>query len=75
MWLETLANERFSDLRIAEARRTGASILASSCPFCLLCLEDSAKVLGAEALRVMDVTELAAQALEEAPLPSGERGG
>lgn len=64
MWLETRADERFGDLRIAQAREAGASILATSCPFCLLCLEDSAKVLGTEALRVMDVTELAAQALE-----------
>jgi Fe-S oxidoreductase len=64
MWLETRADERFGDLRITQAREAGASILATSCPFCLLCLEDSAKVLGAEALRVVDVTELAAQALE-----------
>ncbi len=63
MWLETRAEERFGDLRIAEARETGASILATSCPFCLLCLEDSAKVLGVEALSVADVTELAARAL------------
>ena len=63
MWLETRADERFSDLRIAEARETGASVLATACPFCLLCLEDSAKVLGAESLDVLDVTELAARAL------------
>lgn len=64
MWLETRADERFADLRVAQARETGASILATSCPFCLLCLEDSARVLGTEALRVLDVTELATQALE-----------
>jgi len=63
MWLETRADERFGDLRIAQASETGASVLATSCPFCLLCLEDSARVLETEALKVVDVAELAAQAL------------
>lgn len=75
MWLETSAGERFGDLRIREALGTGAEWLATSCPFCILCLEDSAKVLGAERLKVVDVTELAVRTLPETPLPSGERAG
>lgn len=63
MWLETRAGERFGDLRVRQARETGADVLATACPFCLLCLEDSVKVLGERRLKVMDVAELASEAL------------
>lgn len=62
MWLETAAGERFSDLRVTEAARTGAGILATACPFCIVCLEDSAKVMNTEGLQVMDIAEIAAMA-------------
>ena len=63
MWLETPPGERFSDLRMEDAGRTGAGILATACPFCVVCLEDSAKVLKQKDLRVLDVAEIAARAL------------
>ncbi|MBN1148298.1 MAG: (Fe-S)-binding protein [Anaerolineales bacterium] len=63
MWLETKAGERFSDLRVEQARETQASILAAACPFCVACLEDSLKASGARGLRVLDVAEIAASAL------------
>jgi Fe-S oxidoreductase len=63
MWLETHTGERFGDLRIREAEQAGAEWLVTSCPFCVLCLEDSVKVLGAERIKVVDLTELAARAL------------
>jgi Fe-S oxidoreductase len=59
MWLETAVGERFSDLRVLEAAHTGASLLATACPFCIVCLEDSAKMMKTEALRVMDLSEIA----------------
>ncbi|WP_456469463.1 (Fe-S)-binding protein [Archaeoglobus sp.] len=43
--------------RIDEASLTAADIMAVSCPFCLMMLEDAAKVKKAE-IQVMDVTEL-----------------
>lgn len=63
MWLETAPGERFSDLRIGEARRTSAKILVTACPFCLVCLEDSAKLMKMAELQVLDVAEIAAMAL------------
>jgi Fe-S oxidoreductase len=63
MWLETPANERFGDIRVRQAAETGANQLATACPFCLSCLEDSANELT-EKLTVLDVAELAVQALE-----------
>ena len=65
MWLETVNAERFSNLRVKEAEKTGAGILATACPFCIVCLEDSAKNLIPGKLRVMDIAEIAALALEK----------
>jgi Fe-S oxidoreductase len=63
MWMETPAGERFSDLRVREAIATGAEILATACPFCIVCLEDSLKGLRSNEIAVLDVAELAALAL------------
>jgi Fe-S oxidoreductase len=63
MWLETAAGERFSDLRVEEARATGAQVLATACPFCTACLEDSLKAQRVKEPVVLDVAEIAAQAL------------
>ena len=63
MWLETAPGERFSDLRVKQAARTAADILATACPFCIVCLEDSAKVVKVGKLQVMDVAEMVAMAL------------
>jgi Fe-S oxidoreductase len=66
MWLETPANERFSDIRVQQAEHTGASRIATACPFCLSCLEDSANQAG-NGLTVLDVAELAVLALDYDP--------
>jgi Fe-S oxidoreductase len=58
MWLETAAGERFSDLRLREAAGTGAGIIATACPFCIACLEDSAKAAGKQDIQIMDISEL-----------------
>lgn len=64
MWMETSAGERFAYLRVQDALATGAQVLATACPFCIACFEESVKAVGAGNLRVMDVAELAAMAIE-----------
>jgi Fe-S oxidoreductase len=64
MWLETVNAERFSNLRARDAERTGVGILATACPFCIVCLEDSTRSLGLDELRVLDIAEIAALALQ-----------
>ena len=63
MWLETPPGERFSDLRVEQASQSGAQVLATACPFCTVCLEDSLKGLGVNDLEVLEVAELIASAL------------
>lgn len=64
MWLETAAGERFADHRVRQALETKAQILATACPFCAVCLEDSAKNLGQTGLEIMDIAELALLGIE-----------
>lgn len=63
MWLETPVGERFSDVRVQQAIHSGAGYLVTACPFCLVCLEDSAKVMGTADLQVADISELVEMAL------------
>jgi Fe-S oxidoreductase len=63
MWLEgTNIEVRLAHQRIDEAIATGAEILATACPFCVLTLEDAVKIRGLEdKIQVMDIMELLTQ--------------
>jgi len=65
MWLEgTNPSVRLAQMRVKEALEVGAQVLATACPFCLLTLDEAVKHLNADdRLQVLDVAELAAQAL------------
>ena len=59
LWMETVPEQRFSDLRIHEALECGAQILATACPYCISMLEDSRKNTGKEdEIEVLDISEL-----------------
>jgi Fe-S oxidoreductase len=63
MWLETAPGERFADLRVSQAVATEAAVLGTACPFCVVCLEDSAKQLKTKSLQVLDLAEIVALSL------------
>ena len=66
IWAETPKEERFSDLRVAQAREVGAEVLATSCPYCISNFEESA--LAPEeggGLEIKDITEVIQEALQE----------
>jgi Fe-S oxidoreductase len=51
-------------MRVREAIDTGANILATACPFCLLTLDEAVKHLNAQdSIKVMDIAEIAVEAL------------
>lgn len=41
IWMETPKGERFSDLRLDQAKALGAEVLVTSCPYCITNFEDS----------------------------------
>jgi len=64
IWMDTPKGERFAELRIAQARELGASVLATACPYCITMLEDARLSSGDEdALQVRDLVELVEEAL------------
>ena len=65
LWTERSKGERLSDLRLEEALGTGATVLATACPYCISMLEDSVKTMNAdEKIKVKDITELILDSLE-----------
>jgi Fe-S oxidoreductase len=50
--------------RVEEALSVGAEVIATACPFCMQMLEDAVRTTGMQdRIRIMDVVELAAEAL------------
>ena len=63
MWQDLQGEVKMSEVRIREAEATGAEILITACPLCLIMLEDARKAAGLkEPFRVMDLNELVLQA-------------
>ncbi|MBI4616519.1 MAG: (Fe-S)-binding protein [Planctomycetes bacterium] len=59
IWMETPKAERFSGIRLAQAKEVGATVLATSCPYCIGNFEDSRLALGdAEKIEIKDLTEI-----------------
>ena len=66
MWTEGFTEgTRNAEIRIREALHLKAKILATSCPFCLLTLEDAVKTSGlADQIVVKDIGELVEEAID-----------
>lgn len=84
------ADARVNILRARQARDTGASVLATACPFCLIMMEDGVKATGTErdapagapgeaagGMQVRDVAEILADAIlgPEGGRDAGEAAG
>jgi len=65
MWQDLNGEVKMSEVRLREAEATGAEILITACPLCLIMLEDARKVVGLkEPFRVMDLNEVVLERLE-----------
>jgi len=63
MWVEVESGQRPSESRVEEAIAAGANVLVTSCPYCISMFEDAIKTLDVDSkIRVMDISELVAQA-------------
>jgi Fe-S oxidoreductase len=64
MWQDLKGERKMSEVRLEEAETSGADILVTACPLCLIMLEDARKAAGTkEDFRVMDLNELLMEAL------------
>jgi len=59
IWMDTPQEERFSDLRLKQAKDVEAQVLATACPYCITNFEESRLNLEYEdILEVKDITEI-----------------
>lgn len=66
IWMETPKEERFSNLRLAQAVGVGAEVLATSCPYCITMFEEARLSLDqGTAPAIMDITEIIAGVTED----------
>jgi Fe-S oxidoreductase len=64
IWMDTPRGERFSELRLDQARDVGAEALATACPYCITMFEDSRLTREGEGLpAVVELAEIVAEAL------------
>lgn len=64
IWMDTPQSERFSDIRLTQAKDAGANVLATSCPYCITNFEESRLNLEYDdLLEVRDITEIVQEAM------------
>jgi Fe-S oxidoreductase len=64
IWMDTPKEERFSDLRLDQAKEVGAQVLVTACPYCITNFEESRLNLEYEdVLEIKDITEIIREAL------------
>jgi Fe-S oxidoreductase/TM2 domain-containing membrane protein YozV len=68
MWMEEKIGKRINVERTEEALGTGADIVSTACPYCMIMLDDATKAAQAagsarEEVRVMDVAQILEQSL------------
>lgn len=66
IWQGTAKGERFSDIRLEQAAETGAEVLVTACPYCIINFEDNLLSRdNGNKLVVKDITEIVAGAIQE----------
>jgi len=64
-WSDYPVEQRFDVLRVEEALRTGAEVIATACPYCIRMLNDAVNELGVkDQIVVQDLAELLLQSME-----------
>jgi Fe-S oxidoreductase len=64
MWKEEEPGSgRVNEARFAEAKSTGANVVAVGCPFCLTMMNDASKADGGT-IQVKDVAEIVAERMK-----------
>ncbi len=74
MWMEETRGTRINESRTEQALATGASTVATECPFCMTMMKDGLEAADANvggAVRAIDIAELLAESLD--PVQPGRR--
>lgn len=64
MWMEEQTNDRVNNKRTNQLLETGASTIATACPFCITMISDGVKAAHkTESVKVEDIAELVAKSI------------
>ena len=63
MWMEETIGEKVNHRRLSHVEATGADVVATACPYCLIMFDDAAKTKNKESIRRYDIAELVERAL------------
>jgi Fe-S oxidoreductase len=64
MWLEENIGKRVNMERMDEALGTGADVVSTACPYCMIMLDDAVRANGKEeSVRVLDLSQLVEESL------------
>jgi Fe-S oxidoreductase len=70
MWLEEKIGKRVNLERMDEALGTGADIVSTACPFCLIMLDDAVKERQRdETVKVLDIAQILDRSMAPAVAP------
>ena len=73
MWMEETLGKRVNLERTDEALTTGAEVVSTACPYCLIMLDDAVKARQREdEVRVLDLSQVVEQSMAA---PAGASGG
>jgi Fe-S oxidoreductase len=72
MWLEEKIGKRINLERTDEALGTGADVVSTACPYCLIMLDDAVKERQRdETVKVLDIAQILDRSITPAAAPSG----
>ena len=72
MWLEENIGKRVNMERTEEALGTGADVVSTACPYCMIMLDDAVRANAKEDdVRVLDVSQLLEESMSSAPMAVG----
>ena len=64
MWMEETIGKRVNMERTDEALATGADVISTACPFCMIMLDDAVKANGrGDDVSVMDISQVMEKSL------------
>jgi Fe-S oxidoreductase/nitrate reductase gamma subunit len=58
MWMREIPGKKINEVRVTELTRAKPEMIATSCPYCLVMLEDGIKSLGIENVKCLDIIEM-----------------
>ena len=69
MWMEETIGKRVNMERTEEALGTGADVVSTACPFCMIMLDDAVAAQGrSDDVSVLDISQVVERSLAEVPV-------